>query len=124
MPGLLPAGAIAALAAIGCWLWLASGASLATASPPAAAQVANELAEVSEHDLAGALGTMSGTDSFLTRFKERATGCRAPLAWVAIAHAPRQPNGTARLRVGNYFSPPFEITQTPQRIAIPYPGPV
>jgi hypothetical protein len=123
LPGLLPAGAIMVLSAIGCWLWLASGAYLATASPPAAAPAANELAEVSEHDLTAALDTMSGSESFLTQFKERATSCRAPLAWVAIAHAPGQPNGTARLRVGSYFSPPFEVTETPQRIAIPYPGP-
>jgi hypothetical protein len=121
VPGLLPASAVAALSAIGFWLWVASG--LATVSTSAATPAENELAEVSEPDLTGAVGTMSGSESFLAQFKARADGCRVPLAWVAIAHAPGQPNGTARLRVGDYFSPPFEITETPQRIAIPFPRP-
>jgi hypothetical protein len=122
MPGLLPASAVAVLSAIGFWLWVASGGSLGTLSTPAVTPTANELAEVSKPDLTGALGTMSGSESSLAQFKARADGCRAPLAWVAIAHAPGQPNGTARLRVGDYFSPQFEVTETWQRLAIPYPG--
>jgi len=123
LPGLLPAGAIAVLSTIGCWLWLASAASLATAPIPAAAPAANQLAEVSAQDITGALGTMSGSETFLAQFKERTTRCPVPLAWVAVAHAPGQPDGTVRLHVGKYFSPSFTVTATPQRIAIPYPGP-
>jgi hypothetical protein len=118
LPGLLPAAVVAVLSGIGCWLWLTPAAP-----PPAAAPNAGDLAEVSEQDITGALGTMAGSDAVLAQFKQREAGCRVPLAWVTVAHAPGQPDPTVRIHSGGYMSPPFEVTATPRRIAIPYPGP-
>jgi hypothetical protein len=113
---------MAALSGVLCWLWLAFG--LAAGAPQnAAGEQASALAEVDDQDLAAALTTLSGSADFLARFRERSAGCRLPLAWVTIARAGGEPEGTIRLRSGPYFSPVFHLTDGPLRVAIPYPAP-
>jgi hypothetical protein len=52
-----------------------------------------------------------------------AKGCKAPLAWVVLVKRAGTPSGMVRIRSGVYLSPPFHVTDVPQRIAIPYPAP-
>ena len=37
--------------------------------------------------------------------------------------SPGQPDGRIRLQSGSYFSPAFELTDRPVRVAVPYPAP-
>lgn len=122
-PGLLPATAVAMLSAIVCWIWLISSAGTAMTPEGGGEVVTSELAQVDARDVAAALTTMDGSTDFLTQFKDRATGCARPLAWVTVARAPGQPAGTVRLRSGTYFSPIFDLSDVPLRVAIPYPNP-
>jgi hypothetical protein len=103
-----------------CFYWLRSEFALATA---AGGTIASNIADIADSDVTSALKTIDGPAAFLARFKERAYGCREPLAWVSVAAAPGQPAGTIRLRSGNYFSPVFDLSATPVRVAIPYPAP-
>ena len=123
IPGVLPAAAVAMLSGVLCWIWLVSGAGTAMTSAGDAAAVASELAQVDDQDVGAALTTMEGPTAFLARFKSRTAGCPEPLAWVTVARAPGQPAGTVRLGSGTYFSPVFDLSDAPVRIAIPYPGP-
>jgi hypothetical protein len=54
-----------------------------------------------------------------------AKSCKAPLALVALVRRPGAPTsrGMAQVRSGEYLSPPFQVTDVPQWIAIPYPAP-
>jgi hypothetical protein len=71
-PGLLPATAVATLAAIVCWIWLISSAGPAMTPEGGAEVVTSELAQVDARDVAAALTTMDGSTDFLTQFKDRA----------------------------------------------------
>src|SRR6185312_988578 len=122
VPGLWPAAMIALASGIACWFWLATNPGSANSPKNGGLAAASELAEVDDRDIAAALATMNGSSAFLARFKGRAAGCPLPLAWVSLVRAPGQPPGTVRLRSGAYFSPVFTLTDTPQRVAIPYPG--
>jgi len=121
--GLWPATAVTVLSSILCWLWLTSGLGAATRPEGGVAADTSALAQVDEQDVAAALATMSGPAGFLAQFRQRPAGCPLPLAWVAIAGAAGQAAGTIRLRSGNYYSPVFNLSDAPVRIAIPYPGP-
>jgi hypothetical protein len=122
-PGLWPVASATVLSAVLCSLWLTS--DLATASAPnnGAAAVTSELASVDDQDIAGALTTMAGTPASLARFKQRADGCPLALAWVTVTHVAGQSIGTIRLRSGSYYSPEFNLSGVPVRIAVPYPAP-
>jgi hypothetical protein len=54
---------------------------------------------------------------------EDAKSCKAPLAWVTLVKRPGSRGGLVRISSGSYLSPPFQLTDAPQRIAIPYPAP-
>jgi hypothetical protein len=49
--------------------------------------------------------------------------CSVALAQVAIWKIPGTSGGTIRIRSGGYISPPFNLTEAPQRVAIPFPAP-
>jgi hypothetical protein len=49
--------------------------------------------------------------------------CSVPLAYVAIWKIPGTSGGIIRIRSGGYISPPFNLTEAPQRVAIPFPAP-
>ena len=116
---------LAAMMTIFCFVisgaWLASDPT--TASTSAGDFVPSELAQVADNDIDGALGTMSGDSGFLAQFKQRADGCQRPLAWVSLAGGSAQPPAKIRLQSGSYFSPVFDVTDVPVRVAIPYPAP-
>lgn len=52
-----------------------------------------------------------------------AKACKAPLAWVAFAKRPGSGGGLVRIASGAYLSPPIQLTDALQRVAIPYPAP-
>jgi hypothetical protein len=122
-PGLWPVALATVLSAVLCSVWLMSDLAAASAPDSGTAAVTSELASVDDHDIAGALTTMAGTPASLARFKQRADGCPLPLAWVTVTPAAGQPTGTIRLRSGSYYSPDFNLSDVPVRIAIPYPAP-
>ncbi len=121
--GALLCGATAVLSGFACWFWLIP--QLLTESRPQLeiGSMVSEMAEVLGNDLTGALPTMNLTGSVIARLQKGTRDCGARLAWVTLS----RPNGNearrARLRSGNYFSPPFTITTMPVRVAIPYPAP-
>jgi len=52
-----------------------------------------------------------------------AKSCKAPLGWVTLRQLPGGNGGMVRIRSGTYTSPPIQLTNVPQRVAIPYPAP-
>jgi hypothetical protein len=121
-PGILPAAAMTVLAGLACGIWLTSGVATETVSPGSDPNV-SELAQVDNSDIPAALSTMNGSGAELVQYKERAGSCPRPLAWISLARVPGQPPSTVRLRSGGYFSPIFELSDVPVRVAVPYPAP-
>ena len=116
-PGRGLAIATAVISGIVCWFLLESGRAQ---QPPDG----NTLAEVDEHDIAGALTTTGLPNAARARFQAGKDGaCRRPLAWVSLASAPGEPPSRVRLISGAYYSPIFEVSATPIRVAIPFPAP-
>jgi len=117
-------GLVAAIAVISgavCWFGLASGR--ANPSPHAAPNV-SDLTEVTEDEIAGALSTMSLSNAAVVQFREaKDGGCPRPLAWVSVVSPPGEAGSRIRLISGTYFSPVFEVSATPVRIALPFPAP-
>jgi hypothetical protein len=109
--------AIAVISGVVGWFWLASGRANLLAPN------VSELTEVQESDIPGALTTMP-SNLGLAQFQKAEDGrCRRPLAWVSLATAPGEPTSHIRLISGNYYSPVFEVTAVPIRVALPYPAP-
>jgi hypothetical protein len=109
---------IAVISGIMSWFWLGSG----RANLPAPNM--SELTEVPESDIPGALTTMGPPNPGLAQFREAQEGrCRRPLAWVSLQSVPGEPPSHIRLISGTYFSPVFEVTAVPVRVALPYPAP-
>jgi hypothetical protein len=54
---------------------------------------------------------------------ENAERCRIPLVSLTIARGTATIGSTVRIRSGSYVSPYFTVTETMQRIAVPYPAP-
>jgi hypothetical protein len=120
-PGIGLTMAIAVISGIVCWFWLASGR--ANPLKPTAPNV-SELTEVEEPEVGGALTTMSVSNAVLAQFREgKDGGCRRPLAWVTLVSAAGEPPSRIRLISGNYYSPSFEVSATPVRVALPFPAP-
>jgi hypothetical protein len=118
LPGMGLSIAIAAISAVVSWFWLTTGR--ANLLPPNV----SELTEVQESDIPGALTTMGPPNPALAQFQKAQDGrCRRPLAWVSLATAPGEPPSHIRLISGTYFSPVFEVTAVPMRVALPYPAP-
>ena len=82
----------------------------------------SSVTDVSPGDLQAALDTVAGTPRQLAQLRER-DACGRRLAWVTIMRAPGQAPGRIRLRSGSYYSPPFDLLETPVRVALPYPAP-
>jgi hypothetical protein len=120
-PGIGLTIATAVISGVVCWFWLASGR--ANPLKPTAPNV-SDLTEVEEREVAGALTTMSPSNAVLAQFRQRKDGgCRRPLAWVSLVSAPGEPPSRIRLISGTYYSPVFEVSATPVRVAIPFPAP-
>jgi hypothetical protein len=120
-PGIGLTIAIAVISGVVCWFWLTSGRA-----DPAKSTAPNVsgLTEVEEGEIAGALTTMSLPNAVLARFREgKDGGCRRPLAWVSLVSAPGEPPSRIRLISGTYYSPVFDVSATPVRVALPFPAP-
>lgn len=79
------------------------------------------LAKVAPAEIAKAIVTLDPATS--QQMVADAKACKAPIAWVLLTKQPGSAGGSVRIRSGTYLSPPFHATDTPQRIAIPYPAP-
>jgi len=124
LPGMWPALAVALVSGLVSWLWLIPGLANAVKFNMAGGVVSSELAQVDARDFAAALANMSDAPpQFLSQFKQGASKCPLPLAWVSVALAPGQPAGTLRVQSGGYISPAFALTAVPMRVAIPFPAP-
>jgi hypothetical protein len=54
---------------------------------------------------------------------EQAKSCKAPIASAVLTNAPGAGPRIVQIRSGNYISPPFTLSDVPQRVAFPYPAP-
>jgi hypothetical protein len=79
------------------------------------------LAQLAPSDITTALPTLDPATSKAA--VDDAKACKAPLGWVTLVKRPGGRGGMVRIRSGSYLSPPFQVTDAPQRIAIPYPAP-
>lgn len=79
------------------------------------------LSQLAPADISAALPTLDPATSKAA--VEDAKNCKAPLGWVILKKRPGGRGGMVRIRSGSYLSPPIQVTDTPQRIAIPYPAP-
>ena len=112
---------VALIAGVVCWFWLTAGRAN---SSGAAAPNVSDLAEVEESDIAGALSTTSLPAAARDPFRAaKEGGCRRPFAWVSLVSAPGEPPSRVRLVSGTYYSPVFQVSATPVRVAIPFPAP-
>ena len=121
LPGIGLTIAIAVISGIVSWFWLASGR--ANPLKPTAPNV-SDLTEVEEPEVAGALTTMNPSNTVRAQFREaKDGGCRRPLAWVSLVSVAGELPSRIRLISGTYYSPVFEVSATPVRVAIPFPAP-
>ena len=120
-PGLLPAAGIAVLAGLGMWALLSHGVGAAPSSAAGAGPF--DIANVDKAEMTGALGSMAGSNADLSRLTTRREACPPRLAWVSLVLAPNQPRTSVRLQSGRFASAALPVTEVPQRVAIPYPGP-
>lgn len=120
-PGIGLTIAITLISGIVCWFWLTSGR--ANPLKPGAA-IVSDLTEVEERDIADAVVTMRPSNAVIAEFQVGKDGkCRRPLAWVSLVSAPGEPPSRVRLISGTYYSPLFEVSATPVRVAVPFPAP-
>lgn len=54
---------------------------------------------------------------------EEARQCKTPLAFVTVVAEPGHAPGSIRIRSGGYLSPSIRVTDSPRRIAVPFPAP-
>lgn len=120
MPGRRQAVAAVVVAGLACWFGVLPQL---TAEGPTAAPVSSAMAMVAAADIDAAITTLDGSKSAVGRLRDDVRDCRKRLAWVSLARQPSSPPTTVRLRSGDYFSPVFTPTDTPLRVAIPYPAP-
>jgi hypothetical protein len=97
------------------------GMGMMPRSPVTDSSVEPTLAPLASSELAEAMGTLDPATS--QQAVADAKSCKAPIAWVTLVKQPGSPEGSVRIRSGSYLSPAFRVTATPQRVAIPYPGP-
>jgi len=87
----------------------------------ASAPDASDLAIVTVADIPAATPTIN--PAVAAGLAQEAKDCRVPLARVLVSKTAGSAGGTIRIRSGNYLSPPFQLTDTPQQVATPFPAP-
>jgi hypothetical protein len=100
---------------------LAGGVLAGGALRPSMPTGTSEIAMVAPAELNAALTTLNPISAGALAAEARA--CRAPLAMMTLTKAPGTQGGTIRIRSGAYLSPPFQVADVPQRIAVPFPTP-
>lgn len=78
------------------------------------------LTGVEAAERAAAVGTFN--PYFRQQLGEADDKCPAPLAEVTVLMPTGASPGMVQIRSGSYISPPFKVTHSPQRIAIPFPA--
>lgn len=81
----------------------------------------SDLSTVAAADIGGAAATLNPAEA--AQLAGEAKSCKVPLAYVTVAKLAGATGGTIRIKSGNYLSPPFALTDAPQRIAVPFPAP-
>ena len=81
------------------------------------------LSIVAPAEITDASKTLDPANPKSEQYASEAKKCSVPLAWVDIWKTPGASGGTIRIRSGDYISPPFTLTDAPQRVAIPFPAP-
>jgi hypothetical protein len=81
----------------------------------------SQLSMVAQSEITAAAATLAPESSAQTAAE--AKSCKVPMAYVTISKQADSRGGTIRIKSGAYVSPPFQVTDTPQRVAIPYPAP-
>jgi hypothetical protein len=76
---------------------------------------------VAKSDISEAASTL--TPSAAGALVDDAERCRIPLVSMTISKGTAALGSTIRIRAGSYVSPYFTVTDTMQRIAVPYPAP-
>ena len=76
---------------------------------------------VAKSELGAAATTL--TPSAAAALIDDAQRCKVPLVSMTISRGSAALGGTLRIRAGSYVSPYFVVTDTTQRVAMPYPAP-
>jgi hypothetical protein len=119
-PGLWQAIAVALMSGAACLVWLLTALPRAA---PAAQTEGSALAPVAAPDRNAALATLDDSADLAARIRaDDARGCAMPLAVVTVVPDAGGKPTKIRLQSGAYFSPLFELSAEPVRIAIPYPA--
>jgi hypothetical protein len=100
---------------------LLTAGALVLVSKNAPTAAVSTLSPLAVADVAAATATINPAVS--AQLAAEAKNCTVPLAHLTIVKNPGTADGTIRIRSGNYVSPLFRVTDTPQQIAIPFPEP-
>jgi hypothetical protein len=93
----------------------------AVAAGGAAKRAGPTLDAVAKHELNDAILSLDPATAGTAANDARQ--CKTPLAFVTMMVAPGQPPASIRIRAGSYLSPSIRITESPRRVAVPFPAP-
>jgi len=79
------------------------------------------VATISQEDLPAAIATLAPGAQQTARSDPRE--CRFPMGFITVVTPGNPAGGTVSFRTSKYQSPPFHVTDKPQKIAIPLPVP-
>jgi len=82
-----------------------------------------ELSIVAPGEITAAAATLAPGSPWSAQITAQAKNCSVPMAFVTIGRQTGSQGGTIRIKSGAYVSPPFQVTDAPQRVAIPFPAP-
>jgi hypothetical protein len=111
-------GTVGALVVVGAIGWVLKSADIGVSSGDPAQPT---VTFVAQSDLSAAATTL--LPSAAAALIEDAQRCRIPLVSMTIERGTAPLGSTIRIRSGNYVSPYFTVTDSMQRIAVPYPAP-
>jgi hypothetical protein len=104
---------------LACTIMLGAAAGWYVARPAPAGPPVIEM--LSPADVAEGMKTLSA--EAIQQASSEPRQCRIQLGYITVATPGNAAGGTVRFRIGAYESPPFVVTDTRQRIAIPNPFP-
>lgn len=107
--------------AVAATILIASAACMA--QEPPSVPTGGQLLPVDPSEASEAASTMTGSPAELAIVAANTRSCKLRLATIVIAKKPGTVGGSIRFVSGAYASPYFVLTDAPQRIAVPYPGP-
>lgn len=99
---------------------LAVGTVIATSVIAPSPSNGSQLFMVAQSDITDAASTLSSQGA--APIVDNAKRCTVPMGNLVLSRSGAGQSGLIRIRSGGYLSPPFALTEMPQRIAIPYPA--